>query len=155
MTRWERLAFNVLGGVVSASGLVYAWMKYGMATDDPFALVNHPLQPAMLKVHLMASPWFILSCGVLIGSHVMAITGRGPSPNRRTGFVTLASVLAMTFSGYGLQVFTAPVWTRAMLALHLASAGLFLVIYGVHLVIALRASDPYRTCEPEADRGAV
>ena len=29
---------------MALTGLAFAWMKYFMKSDDPFAVVNHPLQ---------------------------------------------------------------------------------------------------------------
>lgn len=42
MSRWERHGFNMLHGVVAATGIGYFVMKYLMETDDPFSILNHP-----------------------------------------------------------------------------------------------------------------
>jgi len=140
MRPWERWAFNALALLVSATGLLYLWMQYGMTTSDPFAVVNHPLQPLVLHLHVMAAPWLILLFGILISAHVSKKIGERPPSNRRTGLVSIATFVAMTFSGYGLQVFTDPAWARAMLLLHLASGGTFVLAYLIHLYIGLRAA---------------
>ena len=51
MKSLERRGFMVFHVIVAATGLVYLYMQHFMATDDPFAIVNHPSQPAILAVH--------------------------------------------------------------------------------------------------------
>ena len=50
MSRWESWSFHILTALVSVTGIVFFAMKYMMTTADPFALINHPLQPAMLDI---------------------------------------------------------------------------------------------------------
>ncbi len=153
MKAWEKWAFNLLALAVSASGSAYLWMKYGLKSDDPFAVVNHPWQPWMLAVHVFTAPWLLVLFGVLLNSHILRPRANGTAENRRSGWVSLAAFAGMTASGYGLQVATAPRLREAMLVLHLASSGLFVVAYGAHLVITWRqAHAPQATAEPE--RGA-
>lgn len=146
MRAWEKWAFNLLTFVVSGSGLAYLWMKYGLERDDPFAVVNHPWQPWMLAVHVFTAPWLLVVFGVLLDSHILRKIG-GRAAGRRSGYVSLGAFAGMTVSGYGLQVATAPLLRQAMLVLHLSTSGLFLVAYGVHLVIAWRAA---RAAQPAA-----
>lgn len=154
MRPWERWAFTLLALLVSATGVVYLWMQYGMTTSDPFAVVNHPLQPLVLHLHVMAAPWLILLFGILINAHVSKKLGERPVSNRRTGVVSVATFVAMTFSGYGLQVFTDPAWTRAMLVLHLASSGTFVLAYLLHLYIGLRVARDRRAEDNGTRRAA-
>jgi len=63
MKRWEAWSFHILTLIVTVSGIVYFWMKYLLKTDDPFSVINHPGQPAMLKTHILAAPLFILRQG--------------------------------------------------------------------------------------------
>lgn len=153
MTAREKWTFNLLALVVSASGLAYLWMKYGMASGDPFALVNHPWQPWMLAIHVLASPWFLVMFGVLVNSHISLKLAAESGQDRRSGYLSLVAFVTMTFSGYALQVATNPRTTRAMLVLHLVSSGLFVLAYGAHLVIGLRtavARPPAECPEPHA-----
>ena len=47
MTRLEAWFLHVATILVGGGGLVYAWMRYFVRPDDPFAVVNHPWQPAV------------------------------------------------------------------------------------------------------------
>ncbi len=138
MTAWERRTFHALTAVVAASGLAYLWMKYGMRSDDPFAVVNHPWQPWMLAVHVFTAPWLLVIFGVLLHSHILAKLANGTRQNRRSGVLALVAFAGMAASGYGLQVVTTPAGRQALVVLHLAASGVFLVAYSVHLVVAWR-----------------
>jgi hypothetical protein len=137
MTRWQKHTFSALSAILTASGLAYFWMKHMMATDDPLAVVNHPLQPAMLHIHVLAAPAFLVVFGILIDSHVARRIGSA-TPNRRSGMLALATIALMSVSGYLLQVVTAESWQRACLIAHLASAVVFVPAYVTHLAVSVR-----------------
>lgn len=136
MTVWERWALHGLTLTVSLTGVVYGAMKYFVSPTDPFAVVNHSWQPAMLAAHIVAAPLLVLVVGMMVRSHIVPKLANGRT-NRRTGFVTLGAFLVMTMSGYVLQVVTGPVVARATLWLHLSSATFFLAGFTVHLVVGL------------------
>jgi hypothetical protein len=138
MKRWERWAFNLFWLAVAASGFAYFWMKYLVVSDDPFAVVNHPWQAAMLHLHVLASPPFVLVFGVILNSHITKKLRAPRMPNRKTGLASLANFAAMIGSGYLLQVATADAWLRALVILHVASGVVFTLTYGTHLAISVR-----------------
>ena len=138
MKPWERRAFNVMAAVVAVTGFAYFWMKYFLQSDDPFAVVNHPWQPAMLTLHLLASPPFILVFGIILNSHIIKKLRATRMPNRRTGLLSLATFAAMLGSGYLLQVSMDERWLQALVAVHVGSGALFVVTYGAHLIISSR-----------------
>ena len=136
MKRWERWTFNGLAAAVAATGFAYLWMKYLLHTDDPFAVVNHPWQTAMLDMHLLASPAFALMFGIVFNSHVMKKLRATRLPNRRSGYVSLGTFAAMIVSGYLLQVSWSEWWLQALVVLHVVSGAIFTAAYGAHLVIS-------------------
>jgi len=138
MKRWERWTFNTLALAVAATGFVYLWMKYALQTDDPFAVVNHPWQTAMLDLHLVASPALILMFGIIFNSHVMKKLRATRLPNRRSGYVSLGTFAAMVASGYLLQVSANEAWLKGLVILHVAAGTIFSVAYGAHLVISAK-----------------
>jgi hypothetical protein len=138
MKRWERWSLNLSALAVIVTGAVYTWMKYVVINDDPFAVVNHPWQPAMLDAHLLVAPTFILIFGIVLNSHVMKKLRATKIPNRKSGFVALGTFVLMTISGYGLQVVTDDFWLNATVILHLASGAIFSVTYAGHLWISVR-----------------
>lgn len=138
MPVWERWLVNGLTLVVAVSGAAYGWMKYLITPSDPFAVVNHPWQSAMLVAHILSAPLLVLVVGMIVRSHVVSKLGGGPT-NRRSGLIVLAAFLIMTMSGYALQVAASEWSMRLTLWVHLGSATVFAVLFGVHLVIAWRA----------------
>jgi Cu/Ag efflux pump CusA len=138
MKRWERWTFNGLSLAVAATGFVYLWMKYVLRNDDPFALVNHPWQGAVLDLHLVASPAFILMFGIVLNSHIMKKLRATRLPNRRSGFASLGTFAAMIVSGYLLQVSSSEGWLKALLILHIGSGVVFSASYAAHLVVSTR-----------------
>ena len=138
MKRWERWSFNLFSLAVAVSGFAYFWMKYLVEAGDPFAVVNHPWQAAMLHLHVLASPPFVLAFGVILNSHIMKKLRAPRMPNRRTGLASFATFAVMIGSGYLLQVATADAWLRGLVILHVASGVVFTLTYGIHLAISVR-----------------
>jgi hypothetical protein len=136
--RWERWTFNVLALVVAVTGFAYLWMKYVAITDDPFAVVNHPWQPAMLNLHVLASPIFLLMFGIILNSHVMKKLRTSSGPNRKTGLTSLATFAGMVGSGYLLQVTSNESALQALVVLHAGSGTAFTIVYAIHLVASAR-----------------
>ena len=140
MKRWERWSFNALHVVVAATGTAYLYMKYLLASDDPFAVINHPWQSTMLALHVLAAPAFIVFFGMLFRSHTLRKITSPIQANRRSGWTSLISFSAMALSGYLLQVASNPTWLTALVWLHIATSTLFVVGYTGHLVIGWRVS---------------
>lgn len=138
MNVWERWATHILTAVVSSSGLAYLWMKYGLASPDPFSVINHPWQPVTLHGHILSAPLQVLMFGMLLKSHIAPKLGNGNGSNRRSGWIALVAFGPMVLSGYFLQVASDPAWSRVALTVHLASSGVLMATYAVHSVISLR-----------------
>jgi len=138
MKRWERWTLNALSLAVIVTGFAYLWMKYGVQTNDPFAVVNHPWQTSMLSLHVVASPALILIFGIIFNSHVMKKLSATRLPNRRSGLVSLGTFAAMIVSGYLLQVSSSEAWLQTMIVVHVASGAVFAIVYVAHLVISAK-----------------
>lgn len=138
MSVWETRAFNALMVIVTVTGVAYLWMKYVLQTDDPFAIVNHPWEPAMLAGHVLAAPAAMLVFGMLFRSHVLQKLISNRRPARRSGWTSLVSFGAMCVSGYALQVLSDPRWIQLLVWFHVATSVLFVVGYGAHLVLGWR-----------------
>ena len=140
MTWWEQWAFNLLHGVVAVSGALYLYMKYVLTTTDPFAVINHPWQPATLSLHIVAAPVFIAFFGMLFRSHTLRKLVSPNSGNRRTGWTSLISFSSMAVTGYLLQVASSPAWLTALVWAHVSTSLVFVAGYSTHLVIGWRLS---------------
>jgi hypothetical protein len=142
---WERWTFGVLSLVVALTGFAYFAMKYLMVSEDPFALVNHPWQPAMVSLHVLASPPLILMFGIILNSHIMRKLRVPKDANRRSGMVSLITFGAMVASGYLLQVVTHDVGLQALVVIHVASGMVFSAAYVAHLIIGVRIARAWAT----------
>lgn len=137
MKPWQRRTFNALSAVVTLTGVLYFWMKYMLTTDDPFSVVNHPLQPLMLELHLIAAPALLVIFGIVFNAHV-ASKLKHPARLRRSGLTSLITFLTMSLSGYLLQVAVNEQVRLALLSLHVGTGLVFAVSYSVHLAAGFR-----------------
>jgi hypothetical protein len=138
MSRWQAWSSHVVTVLLAGSGIVFFVMKYLVTTDDPFAVVNHPLQPVMLDLHVLAAPALIFLFGLMFESHIQKKLQSAGRVNRRSGVVAAITFGTMSLSGYALQVTAIEVLTRAALILHLVSSGVFVLSYAAHQVVNFR-----------------
>ena len=138
MKPWERWTFGLLALIVSVTGGAYFWMKYLLVNTDPFAVVNHPWESAMLAAHVIASPWLLLMFGILLNSHIVRKLRATGVPDRKTGWLSFGTFFAMVGSGYLLPVVAVEQVSELLVALHVASGLLFSVAYATHLLISVR-----------------
>ena len=137
MKPWERWSFGILSLIVAVTGFAYLYMKYVLETGDPFAVINHPWQTAMLNLHIFASPLLIVVFGLILNSHILKKLRANNIPNRRTGWISLSTFGGMTLSGYLLQVVSTKAWITAMVSLHISFSVIFSVSYIAHLIISV------------------
>ena len=140
MKPWEIWLTRISTLLVTLSGLAYFWMKYAMQTDDPFSIVNHPWQPAMLSLHVLVAPFLVFVVGLMVQSHIQKKLRSGTSSNRSSGLLSMVTLPVMIASGYMLQVVTAPVLASITLSLHLVSSSIFVITYAAHQVVSYRLS---------------
>ena len=133
MTRaqiWLQYLANLL---VCGTGAVYLVMKHLLASDDPFAVVNHPAQPLMQHLHVVAAPLLIFVSGYMSVLHVLPNARRVAMPRWRSGMLLLVSFVPMAASGYLLQVSVETTWRTIWLWTHLASSAMWVLGSATHL----------------------
>lgn len=130
MSPFERWAVWTTSVATFVTGVIYIWLKYLLVSDDPFAVVNHPLQPVVLKAHILVAPLLVFSVGMVALRHVWRHLQSGMREGRRSGLVTVLVLAPMILSGYLLQAVTREGWLRAMAFSHIALG----IIYGVGLL---------------------
>jgi hypothetical protein len=143
MTRTEAWLFHSSNVLVAGTGLVYAWMIWLVEPDDPYAVVNHPLQPTLQHLHVLVAPALVFMGGVLWQRHVWARL-RGEGRDRRRSGTSLALTLApMVVSGYLIQTASDEGWRAAWVVVHLATSALWIAGSLVHVVVrrAVRARE--------------
>jgi hypothetical protein len=130
VSRFERWAVWSTSLATVLTGVVYLVMKYLLVSDDPFAVVNHPWQPAVLKAHILVAPLLTFSIGLVALRHVWRHVQSGMREGRRSGLITLVALAPMIGTGYLIQAITHESLLRAMALSHIGLG----LIYGVGLL---------------------
>jgi hypothetical protein len=140
MSFFERAMLWGSSLLVGVSGVVYAAMKYLMSSDDPYAVINHPLQPLILKIHIVTAPLLVFAIGAVFVRHIWEQWRAGLRRGRISGLATLLTFAPMVLSGYLIQSVTHESWLTAMVVVHLVTGGAFLLGLVVHqIALAVRA----------------
>lgn len=132
MSRLEAWFLHVATLLVGGGGLVYAWMRYFVRSDDPFAVVHHPWQPVVQHLHVLTAPLLVFATGLIWRAHVWAGVRLRIAARRKSGLGLFATAAPMIASGYLLQTATEPRWRQAWLILHLVASALWLGGYLAH-----------------------
>jgi hypothetical protein len=134
MSRAQVVYLQLCVLVTALTGVVFAVMKYAMKSDDPFAVVNHPLQPYMLSAHVVIAPLLVFGFGWVFTNHIWPGFTSGIARKRKSGLWSMGAIVPMVMSGYLLQVATADATRQAMAIAHWISSALFVVAYVIHLL---------------------
>jgi len=134
MTRAQVVYLQLCVLITALTGIVFAVMKYAMKSDDPFAVVNHPLQPFMLSAHVVIAPFLVFGFGWIFANHIWPGFTSGIARKRKSGLWSMAAIVPMVLSGYLLQVSTADATRQAMAIAHWISSALFVLAYAIHLL---------------------
>jgi hypothetical protein len=132
VSRGEARFLHVANALVGVTGLVWAWMLWLVEPEDPYALVNHPLQPAVQHLHVIAAPIFVFAAGLVWRGHVWAGITSPESSRRASGLSLAGTLLPMVATGYLMQVAVDPAWRKVWVAGHVATSGLWIAAYLVH-----------------------
>jgi len=128
-----------IGASVSGlTGLVYWWMLEMMEPVSEFAVINHPLQPWVLKTHIVTAPLLVFAFCLIAMDHVWKQYRLGIRAGRRSGTAAMWVFLPMALSGYLIQAVTAPAFLTALAWVHLGTGLAFLVGLGVHQIVVPR-----------------
>ncbi len=130
MTRFERWAVWSTSVATFVTGVIYLGMKYLLVSDDPLAVVNHPWQPALLKLHILVAPLLVFSIGLVTLRHVWRHFQSKTRDGRRSGLLTVIVLGPMIVSGYLIQTLTEEGWLKAMAIIHIVLG----LVYGVGLL---------------------
>ncbi|MGH7540740.1 MAG: hypothetical protein ACRELC_07060 [Gemmatimonadota bacterium] len=150
MSRFERWSIWLTSAATAFTGVGYFMFRYLVRTDDPFAVVNHPLEPAFLKAHLLVSPLLLYAVGLITVRHVWRHFRSGARRARLSGSFTALAVVPMVATGYLLPVLTGAGWLRAMAIAHVAFGALYVAGLIVHQWVLRR-----RVPGPAADSRAA
>lgn len=135
LTRGQTWFLHVSVALATLTGIVYAWMKYFVESDDPFAVANHPWQPTLLHLHIVAVPLLVYGLGWIASAHIGPKYRSKTRIARRSGLVMMLLAGIMIFSGYVLQVLTGEAALKWSAIVHWISSGVFVAGYLIHQVV--------------------
>jgi hypothetical protein len=135
VTPFERWTVWLSAVLVTATGVAYFWMKYLLQPTDPFAVVNHPWQAAVLKLHILTAPLLVFGLGLVAVRHVAAHLAAGTRWGRRSGLSAALSAAPLILSGYLIQALTSERWLRVVGWVHIGLGLLFGAGLLVHQVV--------------------
>jgi len=132
VSRFEAWMLHLSNLLVGGTGLVYAWMVFLVEPTDPYAVVNHPLQPMVQHLHILVAPLLVFTAGLIWRRHAWAQWRRGIEDRRRSGLSLIYLLVPMIVSGYLIQTATDDGWRRIWVWVHLITSCLWLLGYLAH-----------------------
>lgn len=145
MTRFEKGSVWITTLLVALTGIGYGWTKYLTTSTDPFSVINHPLQPVFLKLHILVAPLFLFAIGMVALRHIWRHFRSGTRRSRKSGLATAASLVPMVGTGYAIQVLSGESWLTAMIVAHIATGLLYLAGILLHQWFLRRSAAAART----------
>jgi len=113
--------------LVAGSGVVYAIMKYLMEPVEEWSVVNHPWQPHLQHLHVVAAPLLVFAVALYFKGHVVEKVSNGSNRGRFTGYVLALHFVPVVLSGYLIQVTVDERWRMAWIWVHLVTGGLWIL----------------------------
>ena len=141
--RWLLIVANLLAG---GTGVVYGWFRYFTGPVDALSLV-HPWQPAAHTSHVLAAPLLAIVIGHFFYHHALLSWKAQVRTGKRSGLTLLALALPMIISGYLLQVSVHEGWRTAWIVVHVATALVWLLGCGAHLLTHARHRQRLRAAD--------
>lgn len=132
MSRFEKWSVWTTSILTVLTGVGYFATKYLVSTADPFAVVNHPLQPWFLKAHILVSPLLLFALGLITVRHVWKHFRSGVRWSRKSGITATITVVPMVATGYLIQTLTGTGWVRAMAISHIVFGFLYALGLAAH-----------------------
>lgn len=155
MTRFQKWLLWGSAGATGVTGLVYWWMQDMMEPLSEWAVINHPLQPWVLKAHILVAPVLVFALGLVTTDHIWKHFRSRVVRARRSGVITLAVLIPMIVSGYLIQGVTHESWLAALSWSHLATGVVFLLGAGAHAMAIRWSAASRRGRRWVGGRGAI
>lgn len=128
MTRFQRWLLYASTIAATVSGVTYFWLRRFVEPADSWAVVNHPLEPWALKVHVLTAPLMLFAVGLITTQHIWRSLRSSLPTGRRSGVIGAALFGPLVLSGYLIQTVTDALvlealgWTHLVLGLVCAGA---------------------------------
>ncbi|HSH74776.1 MAG TPA: hypothetical protein VLA09_03745 [Longimicrobiales bacterium] len=122
-----------------ATGVVYFWMDRMLEPLNEWAVINHPLQPFVLKAHLLVAPVLVFGIGLVATDHIWRYFRGTIRRARRSGLSATWIIVPMIFSGYLVQAVTQEIWLEVVAWVHIGGGAAYLVSLGAHQLAVRRS----------------
>ncbi len=132
MTRYERWIVWSSALATGITGVGFFWTKYLVEAPEPWAVVNHPLEPWLLKLHIVAAPVFVFAVGMIATRHILVHIRSRVRQGRRSGLALVGLLLPMAGTGYLIQVVSLEAWIVPLAVVHIVTGAVFLLAIGAH-----------------------
>jgi hypothetical protein len=130
MNRFEKWSLMLSVFLAGASGIGLLWTKYLVHSDDPWAVINHPLQPWFLKTHIVVTPLLVFALGLVTARHIWPYLRAARWGKSGVGIAVLAVPLVVT--GYLIQTVIEQRWLGVLAVAHIVLGFLFMTGFVVH-----------------------
>lgn len=151
MSGFERWSVWVSAALTTVTGIGLLWTKYFLDASEPWSVVNHPLQPWLLKAHIVTAPLLVFAIGLIALRHVWKHFRNGVHWGRHSGIMTGLVTVPMIVSGYLIQAVTHVTWLQVIAISHIVLGFVFAIGLSLHQLFVSRRS---RVAETAADRSA-
>ncbi len=141
--------------LTGATGLVYFAVDRMMQPVDTWAVINHPLQPWVLKAHILVAPVMVLAIGMIATDHIWKHYRGGMKRGRRTGRMAMWVLGPMIVSGYLIQAITHSTVLAIVAWAHIGTGLAFLAGFGAHQWVLARRPLTRRVVAGAVQRSAV
>jgi hypothetical protein len=102
---------------------------------NEWSVINHPLQPWVLKVHIIVAPLLVFAVGLIAIEHIWRHFRTRRRSGRRSGLTTMWVVVPMILSGYLIQTVTSEGWLAVWAWAHIVTGTVYLGGVGIHLLV--------------------
>ena len=106
-----------------------------MEPVSEWAVINHPMQPWVLKAHIVTSPLLVFAIGLIAMDHIWKQWRLGIRAGRRSGVAAMWVFGPMVVSGYLIQAVTTPGWLSAFIWLHVLTGLGYLAGLSAHQLV--------------------
>jgi hypothetical protein len=132
VTSFQKWLLWVTSALTGITGLVYWWMNDMMQPLDEFAIINHPLQPWVLKAHIVLAPLMVFAVGLIAAGHIWRQYKRPVASGRKSGLASMWVLGPLVMTGYLIQVVTHVGWLEALAWAHLGGGVVYLAALAAH-----------------------
>lgn len=120
VTRFHRRFLYLTTLLAMVSGVAYFCMKRFLTPADPWAAINHPLEPWMLKIHILSAPLMLFAVGLITTQHIWRSLRSKLPTGRASGLVFTVAFVPLALGGYSIQIVTQPLALEVLAWSHLA-----------------------------------